>query len=40
MFFGFTERSDFYGGSQKTNIEGEGLPKKGWLGQFVDLRGP
>ena len=35
--WGFTERSDVQGGSQKTNIEG-GLPKKGELGQFADLR--
>ena len=27
----------FKGGSQKTNIEG-GLPKKGGLGQFANLR--
>ena len=26
------------GGSQKANIEGEGLAKKGMLGQFDDLR--
>ena len=27
------------GGSQKTNIDGGGLPQKGGLGQFTDLRG-
>ena len=27
--FGFTEKPNFYGGSQKTNIEEGGLPKKG-----------
>ena len=35
----FTEKSGFQGGtSQKTDIEG-GLPKKGGLGEFADLRG-
>ena len=37
-FWGFTERSDFQGGSQKTNIEG-GLFKKRGLGQFANLGG-
>ena len=27
------------GSSQKTDIEGGGLPKKGGLGQFADLMG-
>ena len=39
MFFGFTEKSDFYGGSsRKTNIEGKIVLKVG-LGQFANLRG-
>ena len=39
MFWAFTKNSDFQGGnSQKTDIE-RGLPKKGRLGQFTDLRG-
>ena len=44
IFLWFTEKSDFKGGggggggSQKKNIEG-GLPKRGGLGQFSDLRG-
>lgn len=27
------------GGSWKTNVEERGLPKKGGIGQFADLRG-
>ena len=38
IFWGFTEKSNFGGVHEKPNIEG-GLPKKGGLGQFVDLRG-
>ena len=35
---GFTEKSDFWGSSRKTNKEG-GFPKNIGLGQFSDLRG-
>ena len=40
MLWGFTEKSDFQWSSQK-NIatRKEGLPKKGELGEFSDLRG-
>ena len=40
MLWGFTEKSDFQWSSQKNIATGkEGLPKKGELGEFADLKG-
>ena len=39
IFWGFTEKSNLRGGSQKTNIEGGGLPKKGRAWTVCQFKG-
>ena len=40
VFCAFTEKCDIQGwGVHEKSIQSDGLPKKGELGQFTDLRG-